>query len=63
MKTRSQSSKGATTVEAFSSILAEDGIKGFWKGTSMRLGRTVLSAGILFTTYERIAALLKPIVI
>ncbi|KAM0713009.1 hypothetical protein Q7P35_000460 [Cladosporium inversicolor] len=60
IKTRCQSSAGASTVEAFKSIMADYGLKGFWRGTSMRLGRTVFSGGILFTTYEWAAALLNP---
>lgn len=61
IKTRSQSAKGASTVEAFQSIIADGGIKGFWRGTTMRLGRTVFSGGILFTVYEKVAAVLNPI--
>lgn len=61
IKTRCQSSRGATTVAAFQSIVADYGIKGFWKGTTMRLGRTVFSGGILFTSYEWIAAILSPL--
>ena len=61
IKTRCQSSRGATTVAAFQSIIADYGFKGFWKGTTMRLGRTVFSGGILFTTYEWAAALLNPV--
>lgn len=60
LKTRSQSAEGASTVEAFRSILADDGIRGFWRGTTMRLGRTVFSGGILFTVYEQVAAVLNP---
>ncbi|OQO13357.1 hypothetical protein B0A48_01585 [Cryoendolithus antarcticus] len=60
IKTRCQSSRGASTVEAFRSIVADYGVKGFWKGTTMRLGRTVLSGGILFTSYEWGVALLNP---
>lgn len=60
IKTRSQSAKGASTVEAFTSILADDGVKGFWRGTTMRLGRTIFSGGILFTVYEQVAAILNP---
>lgn len=60
LKTRSQGAKGASTIDAFRSILADDGIKGFWRGTIMRLGRTVFSGGILFTVYEQVAALLQP---
>lgn len=61
IKTRSQSAKGASTVEAFRSVLADAGIRGFWRGTTMRLGRTVFSGGILFTMYEQVAALLNPV--
>lgn len=61
IKTRCQSSRGATTVEAFQSIIADYGIRGFWRGTTMRLGRTVFSGGILFTSYEWAAAILNPL--
>ena len=61
LKTRSQSAKGASTVDAFRSVLADDGVRGFWRGTTMRLGRTVFSGGILFTVYEQVAAILNPI--
>ena len=60
IKTRSQSAKGASTVEAFTSILKDDGVRGFWRGTTMRLGRTIFSGGILFTVYEQVAAILNP---
>lgn len=60
IKTRSQSATGASTADAFKSIVADHGVRGFWKGTTMRLGRTVFSGGILFTVYERIAAILNP---
>lgn len=61
IKTRCQSSHGASTVDAFRSIVADYGVKGFWRGTTMRLGRTVFSGGILFTSYEWAVALLKPV--
>lgn len=60
IKTRSQSAKGASTVEAFTSIMKDEGVKGFWRGTTMRLGRTIFSGGILFTVYEQVAAILNP---
>ena len=60
LKTRSQSAKGASTVEAFRGVLADDGIRGFWRGTTMRLGRTVFNGGILFTVYEQVAGVLNP---
>lgn len=34
----------------------------FWRGTVMRLGRTIFSGGILFTVYEQVVAILDPIV-
>ncbi|KAI4240094.1 MAG: hypothetical protein L6R40_005333 [Gallowayella cf. fulva] len=61
VKTRSQSAKGASTVDAFRSILADEGVRGFWRGTTMRLGRTIFSGGILFTVYEQVAAILNPL--
>lgn len=61
LKSRAQSSRGASTVEAFQSIMADHGIRGFWRGTTMRLGRTVFSGGILFTSYEWAATLLQPL--
>jgi solute carrier family 25 citrate transporter 1 len=60
IKTRCQSSQGASTVEAFKSIVSDYGFKGFWRGTSMRLGRTVFSGGILFTSYEWCVRILNP---
>ena len=61
IKTRSQSAKVTTTTEAIASIIKDDGIRGFWRGTVMRLGRTVFSGGVLFTTAEAMAKILKPI--
>lgn len=61
VKTRSQGAKGASTVDAFRSILADEGVRGFWRGTTMRLGRTIFSGGILFTVYEEVAGLLNPL--
>ncbi|KAF4470629.1 CTP1-Mitochondrial citrate transporter-member of the mitochondrial carrier (MCF) family [Fusarium albosuccineum] len=58
IKTRTQGAKGATTVEAFQQVLRDGGIRGFWSGSSMRLGRLILSGGIVFTAYENVASLL-----
>lgn len=60
VKTRAQSVKHETIIESTKSIWAEAGLKGFWRGTVMRLGRTVMAGGILFTSYEQITKLLKP---
>lgn len=62
LKTRAQSAKGAGTVEAFQSVISDYGIKGLWKGTTMRLGRTVFAGGILFTVYEQVVAILNPLI-
>ncbi|KAG9247026.1 mitochondrial carrier domain-containing protein [Calycina marina] len=61
IKTRSQSAKATTTIEAIASIVKDDGIRGFWRGTIMRLGRTIFSGGVLFTTAEAIAKIMNPI--
>ncbi|KAF2013568.1 tricarboxylate transport protein-like protein [Aaosphaeria arxii CBS 175.79] len=62
IKTRSQSAHGASTIEAIKSILADYGFfRGFWKGTTMRLGRTVFSGGILFTSYEAAVKVIQPL--
>ncbi|KAF1840004.1 mitochondrial carrier [Cucurbitaria berberidis CBS 394.84] len=61
IKTRSQSARGTSTAEAVKSILLDYGIRGFWKGTTMRLGRTVFSGGILFTSYEAVVKVIMPL--
>jgi solute carrier family 25 citrate transporter 1 len=61
IKTRSQSAAGTSTAEAVKSVLLDYGIRGFWKGTTMRLGRTVFSGGILFTSYEAAVKLIMPL--
>lgn len=59
IKTVAQSAKGASTGEAFRYILAQRGISGFWSGSTMRLGRLILSGGIVFTVYEQVAGMLS----
>lgn len=61
LKTRAQSVKGAGVVEAFRTVIADYGVKGLWRGSTMRLGRTVLAGGILFTSYEWIATVISPV--
>ncbi|KAL4938474.1 hypothetical protein BDV06DRAFT_215069 [Aspergillus oleicola] len=58
IKTRAQGAKGASTLEALRDVLKDGGVRAFWRGSSMRLGRLVLSGGIVFTVYENVAALL-----
>ena len=59
VKTRSQSLGGCSTTSAFRDVISDDGVRGFWKGTTMRLGRTVLSGAILFTVYETVVNILE----
>ncbi|KAH7123626.1 mitochondrial carrier domain-containing protein [Dendryphion nanum] len=61
IKTRSQSAHGASTAEAVKTVLLDYGIRGFWRGTTMRLGRTVFSGGILFTSYEAVVKVIQPL--
>jgi solute carrier family 25 citrate transporter 1 len=61
IKTRSQTARGASTLDAARSILADGGVRAFWRGTVMRLGRTVFSGGILFTVYEEASRVLNPL--
>jgi solute carrier family 25 citrate transporter 1 len=58
IKTRTQGVHSIGSIEAARNVMREVGIRGFWKGSTMRLGRNSLSGGILFTTYEYISALL-----
>jgi solute carrier family 25 citrate transporter 1 len=60
IKTRAQGVKGAGIAEASRSVIRDYGIRGFWKGSSMRLGRLLLSGGIVFSVYEEVAAILSP---
>ncbi|CRK31804.1 hypothetical protein BN1708_016015 [Verticillium longisporum] len=57
VKTKAQSAKGASTSEAFKSSVHERGVRGLWSGSTMRLGRLVLSGGIVFTVYEKVSGL------
>jgi solute carrier family 25 citrate transporter 1 len=58
IKTRAQSARGASTGEAFRSVLQTAGLRGFWSGSTMRLGRLVFSGGIVFTVYEKVSDVL-----
>lgn len=60
IKSRTQAAHGMTTKEAWKSILADAGVEGLWKGSTMRLGRLVFSGGIVFTIYEKVASILTP---
>lgn len=53
IKTRAQGVEGAGIGEACQTVIREYGIRGFWKGSSMRLGRLLLSGSILFSVMKR----------
>ncbi|KXH25082.1 hypothetical protein CSIM01_12998 [Colletotrichum simmondsii] len=57
IKTRAQSARGAGTLESLRMVLSERGIRGLWSGSTMRLGRLILSGGIVFTVYEKVSGL------
>ncbi|KAI0420142.1 mitochondrial carrier domain-containing protein [Xylaria grammica] len=59
VKTKAQQAKRTGTMDSIRAIMAEDGVRGFWRGTVMRLGRTVVSGGILFTANEEATKMLK----
>ena len=46
--------------EACRSIFYESGIRGFWDGSTSRLGRLVVSTGIVYTVFERVSSMLTP---
>lgn len=60
VKTRMQSldSKYTSTVNCFTTVFKEEGLKTFWKGATPRLGRLILSGGIVFTIYEKVLVVL-----
>ncbi|KAH3686429.1 hypothetical protein WICPIJ_002608 [Wickerhamomyces pijperi] len=62
VKTRMQAlgaeGKYKNTLDCFCKIYKEEGLKVFWKGATPRLGRLVLSGGIVFTIYEKVLQVL-----
>ncbi|KAH8201384.1 hypothetical protein TruAng_004467 [Truncatella angustata] len=63
VKTKAQQARHVGTMDAVRTILKEDGFfKGFWRGTVMRLGRTVMAGGILFTANEQAVKMLRVVI-
>ncbi|SCU94837.1 LADA_0G11672g1_1 [Lachancea dasiensis] len=61
VKTRMQSlnsSNYSSTLNCFTTVFKEEGLKTFWKGATPRLGRLILSGGIVFTIYEKVLVVL-----
>ncbi|KAI2641711.1 tricarboxylate transport protein, mitochondrial precursor [Hypomontagnella submonticulosa] len=61
VKTKAQQARAVRTMDCVRAIYAEDGVRGFWRGTVMRLGRTVMAGGILFTANEQALKVLKTV--
>lgn len=59
VKTRVQGMSQKGMSQAVAELLREEGIWGFWRGSTMRLGRLVLSGGIVFSAYEQFALILS----
>ncbi|GMM29548.1 Ctp1 protein [Martiniozyma asiatica (nom. inval.)] len=62
VKTRMQSlgasEKYKSTLDCFVKIFKEESVLTFWKGATPRLGRLILSGGIVFTIYEKVMFIL-----
>lgn len=63
VKTRMQSLEAkkmySGTIDCFVKIFKQEGFITYWKGATPRLGRLVLSGGIVFTIYEKIMLVLN----
>lgn len=49
----------SSTFNCFVKIFKEEGLLTFWKGATPRLGRLVLSGGIVFTIYEKMLEIMN----
>ncbi|KAI2473873.1 mitochondrial carrier [Annulohypoxylon bovei var. microspora] len=61
VKTKAQQARAVGLAQCVREIYREDGIRGFWRGTVMRLGRTVMAGGILFAANEQAVRGLKAV--
>lgn len=61
IKTRSQGAIKVGTMEAMRDVFSTTGVRGFWRGSTVRLGRLIFSGGIVFTVYEKVVDILMPI--
>lgn len=63
VKTRMQSLEAKSqyrgTLHCFYRVFKEEGPITFWKGATPRLGRLILSGGIVFTIYEKVITILN----
>lgn len=61
VKTRSQALKSSGTIAAARNIINDYGFRGLWRGSTMRLGRLLLSGGIVFTVYENTREMIEAV--
>lgn len=63
LKTRMQSVDARTeyknSIDCLVKTVRNEGVKTLWKGSTARLGRLILSGGIVFTIYEKVMLLLN----
>lgn len=62
VKTRMQSldsNRYTSTINCFVRVFKDEGLRTFWKGATPRLGRLMLSGGIVFTVYEKVLYILS----
>lgn len=59
VKTRAQSARGEGLREAVQGVWRDGGLRGFWSGSTMRLGRNVCSGAVLFGVYERVVGVIR----
>lgn len=61
VKTRMQSANSAQytgMLNCFTTVVKQEGVKALWRGSTARLGRLVMSGGIVFTIYEKVMQIL-----
>ncbi|KAL6793327.1 mitochondrial carrier [Trichoderma sp. SZMC 28013] len=61
VKTRSQALESSGTIAAARRIINDSGFRGLWRGSTMRLGRLLLSGGIVFTVYENTRGIIEAV--
>jgi solute carrier family 25 citrate transporter 1 len=59
VKTRRQSTQGETLLLAARKVLYSQGVAGFWRGSTFRLGRMSVSSGIVMSVHEKVIHLLR----
>jgi len=50
-----------STLDCVAKTFKREGVKAFWSGSTARLGRLIPSGGIVFTVYEAVMDILRPL--